>query len=374
MKILFTGGGTGGHTFPLIAVIREIRRIYPKEDLQLFYIGPKDEWASFLIAKEEVEVRTIFAGKIRRYFTPISFLKNIVDIFFKIPLGILQAFFHIFFWAPDLIFSKGGYGSLPVVFSGWILQVPILLHESDKSPGLANRILGKFSREVFTSFAKTEYFSPEKVILVGNPIRRELLEGSIQEAEQMFEVKGGKPLILILGGSQGAQRINNVILEILPDLLVSFEIIHQTGENNFEQVKKEAKVMITKKLEQFYHPFPFLKENELTLAYKIADLIIGRAGAGTIFEIAALGKPSILIPLPEAAQDHQLKNAYVFARNGATLVIEEANFTPHFFLEKLKFLISHPKDLEQMQKRAKAFAKPQAAKIIAEYILRYLKA
>jgi len=372
MKILFTGGGTGGHTFPIIAIIRELRRIYPEKDLQLLYVGPEDEWSSYIL-KEGIEVKTIFAGKIRRYFTIGALFKNIIDILFKIPLGILQAFFHIFFWAPDLIFSKGGYGSLPVALSGWILQVPIFLHESDKTPGLANRILGKLSLEVFTSFPETEYFSQDKIILVGNPIRKKLLEGSLREAREYFKIMSGKPVILVLGGSQGAQRINEVILQLLPNILGSFEIIHQTGKKNFEQTKKEANVMTPKKLEQFYHPFPFLEEKELILAYLAANLVVGRAGSGTIFQIAALGKASVLIPLPEAAQNHQLKNAYAFAKNGAAIVIEESNFTPGFFFEKLKSLLSRPQELERMAQRAREFAKPRAARIIAEYILGYLK-
>lgn len=369
MRVLFTGGGTGGHIFPIIAIIREIRKIYSGEDLEIRFIGPKDKWSLAFLFQEGIEVRTVMAGKIRRYLTIKSFFQNIIDIFFKIPLGILKAFFYVFFWAPDLIFSKGGFGSIPVVFSAWVLQVPIFLHESDKAPGLANRILEKLSLEVFTSFRETEYFPQDKVILVGNPIREELLEELPEDPKAFFRIKSDKPVILILGGSQGAQRINDVILQVLAEILVSFEVIHQAGQKNFEQVKKEAEVMAPQELQQFYHPFPFLKEKELILAYRAANLIVSRAGAGSIFEIAALGKPSILIPLPEAAQNHQLKNAYAFAEKEAAVVIEETNFTPHFFLEKLKFLLSRPQELESMAQKAREFARPRAARIIAEYII-----
>ena len=181
-----------------------------------------------------------------------------------------------------------------------------------------------------------------------------------------------KPIVLILGGSQGAQRINDKILEILSELLRNFEIIHQCGERNFKQVRAEAKVVMPKDLEAAFHLFPFLKEEEIKQAYQASDLIISRAGSGSIFEIAACGKPSILIPLPEAAQNHQVKNAYAYGQNGACLVLEEANFTVHFFLEKLKYLFSHPGELEKMEKAAKEFSKPMAAKIIAEYLIGYL--
>ena len=372
MKILFTGGGTGGHILPIIAVSREIKRIYIKKDLQLFYIGPKDELGEILLSQEGIKIKRILAGKIRRYLGGFAIIQNLIDLLFKTPIGILQAFFYIFFLAPDLIFSKGGYGSLPAVISGWLLRVPIFLHESDIVPGLANRILSKFSLEIFVSFPKTEYFSPKKMILVGNPIRREILEGEIEKAKNLFKLTGEKPVILILGGSQGAQRINDMLLQILPEFLANFEMIHQCGEKNLKEVRAEVNIMIGEELKKYYHLFSFLKEEELRQAFRAANIIISRAGSGGIFEISALGKPAILIPLPEAAQNHQIKNAYSYAERGAALVIEEANLTPHFFLEKLKFLISQSKEIEKMSKAAKEFSKPQAAKIIAAYIIEYL--
>ena len=155
-------------------------------------------------------------------------------------------------------------------------------------------------------------------------------------------------------------------------MLENFEVIHQIGPKNFKRVKAEAGVVMTKDLKNYYHPYPFLKEKELKHAYKVSDLIVSRAGSGTIFEIAALAKPSILIPLPEAAQQHQIKNAYIYAHNKASIVIEEINLTPHFFLATLKNLLSNPKELETMKKQAKEFSKPEAAKIIVEYIITYL--
>ena len=372
MRVLFTGGGTAGHIFPIIAIVREIQEIYPELNLRFFYLGPKDEFGQVLLSQEGIEPKPVLAGKIRRYLNWKSFFQNLFDVF-KIPLGILQAFFYIFFWAPDLIFSKGGFGSIPAVVAGWLLKVPIFLHESDINPGLANRFLSKLALEVFVSFPQTESLAPSKMILVGNPIRKEILEGSKAKAQKLFKLSYQKPVILILGGSQGAQRINDKILEILPELLKNFEIIHQSGEKNFYQVKAESEIIIPKELAPFYHLFPFLKDEELKHAYAACDLVVSRAGSGSIFEIAALGKPSILIPLPEAAQNHQIKNAYAYAQSGATIVLEEANFTPHFFLEKLKYLISQTEELKKMQKAAEKFSKPMAAKIIANYLIEFLK-
>lgn len=369
MKIVFTGGGTGGHIFPILAVCREIKRLKPEKEIQFYYLGPATEFYKKVLSQEGIKVKTLICGKLRRYVTIISSFQNFFDLL-KIPLGMLQAFFHLLFLRPRLIFSKGGYGSFPVVVAGWLLRIPIFLHESDIVPGLANRILFKFALQIFTSFPPTPYFPKEKIIVVGNPIRRELLTGSRAEGLSYFSITGEKPVILILGGSQGSQRINETVLEILPQLLKFFEVIHQTGILNFKKVKKIADFLIPVDLKIFYHPFPFLNEKELEKAYAVADLIVARAGSGTIFEIAALKKPSILIPLPESAQSHQLKNAYFYANTGAAIVIEEKNLTPHFFLEIIK-QVALPENSQKMAKAAENFAKPLAAKVIAAYFLEY---
>lgn len=369
MTIIFTGGGTGGHIFPILAIWREMKKIYPQEDLRAFYLGPKDIEIQKVLLQEGIKTKRIISGKLRRYFS----FKNILDIF-KIPLGVLQSFFWLFFLFPDLVFSKGGYGSFPAALVAKILAIPLVLHESDVSPGLASKIESKWAQEIFTSFSKTEFFPPDKIILVGNPIRKEILGGQKEKAQKIFNLKREKPLILILGGSQGSQRVNELILEILPQLLENFELIHQTGPKNFKEVKAESEVLIEQEsLKKYYHPFPFLKEDLLREALNASDLIVSRAGSGSIFEIAAAGKPAILIPLPEAAQNHQLKNAYLFSGEGGAEVIEEKNLRPHFFLEKLKFLFSRPDILAKMRKNSLNFARPKAAKIIASYLVEYLK-
>lgn len=378
MKILFTGGGTAGHIFPIIAVVREIREIFLRENIQedfkFYYLGPKDDFAKSLFSQEGIEVKTIRAGKFRRYFGLTSFVQNFVDIFFNIPVSFFQSLFRIFVISPDLIFSKGGYGSFPVVISGWLFLVPVFLHESDVTPGLVNRLMSKFSLEIFVSFPieKTTYFPSQKMISVGNPIRSSLLEGKKEEAEKILKITGEKPIILVTGGSQGSQRINDVLLAILPEILKNFELIHQVGQRNFNQIEVEANLILSLELRTYYHLVSFLNEDELKHAYAAADLVISRAGSGSIFEISTLGKPSILIPLPESAQNHQVKNAYAYAENGASIVIEEANLTPHFFLEKLRYLLSKPPELKMMSDKARSFSKPLAAKIIAEYIFSYL--
>lgn len=373
IKILFTGGGSGGHIYPIVAVARALKIFTKgKYPLRLFYLGPKDNFCRLVLAREGVKVKTITAGKIRRYLNPLAIMQNIVDSLIKIPFGTVQAFFELMFIGPDIIFSKGGYGSFPVVASARILGIPVFLQESDIVPGMASRQIAPYALEIFTSFPKTEFFSPKKVITVGNPIRLELLGGTKESAAKTYNLVGGRPIIFVMGGSLGAQRINNKILNILPRLLAQYEVIHQAGAQNINQLKKEAPFAAPKEALIYYHPFGLANEKELADAYAAADLIISRAGAGSIFEIAAVKKPSILIPLPEAAQNHQVKNAYAYAACGAALVFEENNFTPNLFMEKLNDLLSHQEILAVMSKAAGEFARPKAAQIIAEYIVQYL--
>lgn len=372
MKIVFTGGGTGGHLFPLIDLSREIKRlILPAEEVLLTYVGPKDEWSSLYLEQEGVEIKPVLAGKLRRYFTPQAVILNFIDVF-KFIIGTIQAIFWLFLKNPDLVFSKGGFGSMPVTIAAKMLLIPIFLHESDVSPGLSNRIAGRFAIEIFTSFPNTEYFNPQKMIIVGTPIRQELFGGSKQGGKEILKLTQERPILFITGGSQGAQRINELILLILPQLLREYEIIHQCGSHNFEQVASEAQAILKSEPRKYYHPFGFMSEEQMSEAYFNTDLLISRAGSASIFEAAALGKPSILIPLPEAAQNHQVKNAHAFAKNGAALVIEEANITPNFLLAEIKSLIRNPQTLQKMGEAAKNFSRPRASEVIANYLIEYL--
>lgn len=369
-KILFTGGGTGGHIFPIVAIAEELRK--RDLNLDLSYIGPSDFTSKTFLPQAKIKAQYIASGKFRRYFSIQSLFLNILDLCINIPFGILQAFLIMFFTAPDVIISKGGFGSIPVVIAGFILRIPIFMHESDVVPGLANKIGSKFSEKIFVSFpiSEMEYFPKKKMIETGNPVRRVLTQGSRDEAKVRFNLTGEKPVVLILGGSQGSERINEVVLDVLIDILQGFEIIHQTGLAGFKRVQNESMAMIDESLRKYYHPYFFLDEKELALAYAGCDCIVGRSGAGTIFEIALVKKPSILIPLPESAQNHQLRNAYSYAKNGACLVLEEGNFTHNFFLEKLKEVFTE--DKETMIKGAELFSKPYAAVIVSRYVLDFL--
>ncbi len=371
-KIIFTGGGTGGHVFPLVSVIRNLKDQMPQnESLEMFYIAPKDNIPDFNFTQEGLKTKYILAGKLRRYIDPKSIILNLIDII-KIPIGIIQSLFHLFILSPDMVFSKGGYGSVPVAIAASILRIPVILHESDAAPGLANKIVSKFATEVFVSFQDTEGINPGKKFVVGNPIRRELLNGSKEGAKKRFDLQDGKPILLVMGGSQGSERINDAILAVLTQLLNDFEIIHQCGRKNIQEIKEETDALLPEEAKDFYHPYAFFDEKQLKDVYAAANLVVSRAGSGSIFEIIANNKPSILIPLPEAAQDHQAENAYRIAKLGATIVMEEENLTPHFFLERVRALFSPPTQLKEMKENMEHFSKPDAGRVLAAYIKEFL--
>jgi len=359
MKIVFTTGGTGGHIYPAIAIIREVKRLKP--DAKVWFIGTKLKHGKKDLQDQHVIIKTITSGKMRRYFSPKALIQNFIDLF-RIPIGIIQSFFLLKKIKPDLVFGKGGYGSLPVIIAANKLKIPIYIHESDSIMGKSTQIATKYAQKIFSSFDTID-----NSIVVGNPIRKELLEN---KNIKYFDLQNDKPVILIVGGSQGAERINDLVLQVLPQLLEKYEIIHQCGKKSLNEVNSTAQIMVKDdNLLKYYHAYGFLNEKQLSSAMDACHLIVSRAGAGFIFEIAAMGKPSILIPLPESAQNHQVKNAYQYSKNGATIVMEPKNPTPRLLMQNITKIFSNPTLLSNMKKAAQKFAMPDSAERIAIEIL-----
>ncbi len=368
MKILFTGGGTGGHFFPVIAVVRELKRIAEEEqilDLELYYMGP-DDFGKELLAAEEIFFFPIGTGKVRRY---ASFL-NFFDIF-KTFFGILRALVSVFLIMPDVVFSKGGYGSVPAVIAALIFRIPLIIHESDSVPGKVNTFSSRFAVRIGIAFPSVAKFFPkEKTAVVGIPVRKRVLGGNPALARESMNIFSNLPVVGIMGSSQGSQKINDAVLGVLKDLTEEYEVIHQTGAKNFEETKGEAMVALEYGHKERYHPIGFLDEQEMREFYAASDLIISRASASSIFEIAAWGKPSILVPLFNSAQEHQLKNAYEYASTGTAEIIEEGNLTPHILLGEIRRMLDNKEMLHRMGEAAQRFARIDAAEIIARELLR----
>lgn len=368
MRILFTGGGTGGHFFPLIAVARELHALAAEKrlarlHLELMSDHPLD---AELLRTEDITFVLVPAGKMRRYFS----FQNVTDMA-KTAIGVFRAFTHMFVSLPDVIFSKGGYASFPALLAGRILRVPIIIHESDAVPGKVNLWSASFASRIAVSFPQAARFFPkEKTAFLGNPIRKDILGGSEQEAREVFTLEPAVPVLLVLGGSQGAKALSDVLVDALPELVRNVQIIHQTGALFFEEIRQRAAVVLEKEPQrERFHPFAFFDAAHLRNASRASTLILARSGSG-IFEIAAWGKPSILVPLPNSAQDHQRENAYAYAHAGGAIVIEQKNLSPHILVSEVLKLVHDAAGLEKMRRAAESFARVDAARKVAEEIIR----
>ena len=367
MKILLTGGGTGGHFYPIVAIAESIRKIAKEEkllDATIYYMAPSP-YNERLLFENGIVYRSSFAGKIRRYFS----LMNIVDLI-KTFFGVLKACLDVWSIFPDVVFGKGGYVSFPVLFAARLFGIPVVIHESDSHPGRVNLWAGKFAKRVALSYKEAaQYFPADKVAFTGNPIRKDIIEPVHEGAREFLKLDAGVPVIVILGGSQGSQRINDTIIEILPELVKKYSVIHQTGKNNFDEMSNTAKVVLDKSVNRDrYKPFDYLNALALRMAAGAADLIISRAGS-TIFEVASWGVPSIIIPIsPEVSHD-QTSNAFAYAAAGACSVIEEVNLTPHILNSEIDRIIENPNVAGAMKKGAQSFAHRDASDKIAREII-----
>lgn len=369
MRVILTGGGSGGHFYPLIAVARALRNLSVEQkiiNLEIIYASD-DPYDNNLLREEEIRFLKIPAGKLRRYFSILNFTDP-----FRTLWGILKAIWIVYLNLPDVIFAKGGYASFPALVAAKFLGIPLIIHETDIIPGKVTLWASRFSKRIAVSFGESaKYFPPERTALIGNPVRKEVLGGTWQEARELFGLEIDVPVILILGGSQGAEKINEAILDLLPELLKFSQVVHQAGKNNVASAKSRSGLLLeNSSFARRYHLYGFFDEEELRNASKVASLAVARAGGGSIFELAAWGVPAILIPLSHAAQDHQRENAYAYARAGAAEVIEEENLTPHILLDRIAKLINDRPRREKMAGAAKSFSKLDAAEKIAEEVLR----
>lgn len=367
MKIVFTGGGSGGHFYPIIAISQSIKKIAKEKKLitpEMYFFGP-NPYNPGLLYDNGIEYKKISAGKLRRYFSILNFFD-----FFKTIWGIIGVLLDLFDIYPDVIFAKGGYGSFPATIAGRLLGIPIVIHESDCVPGRVNSWVGKFATRIAISYADAaDYFQSEKVALTGQPILEERLEVITNGAAEFFGFDQSIPTLFILGGSQGAEIINNSILDILSELIKNYQIIHQTGSANFEIVKESANAILLESTNKArYKCFGYLNGLEMRMAGGAANLILSRGGS-TIFEIASWGLPSIIIPISNSNGNHQIKNAFAYAKAGACSVLQEENLKPNILLTEIKRIIDNKEISNQMKERAKAFFKPGAADQIARELL-----
>lgn len=313
-----TGGGSAGHVTPNLALIPKLKEI----GYEVQYIGTKDGIERRIIEENNIEYHFISSGKLRRYFD----IKNFTDPF-KVIKGIFEAYDIIKRQKPNIIFSKGGFVAVPVVLGAYLNKIPVIAHESDITPGLANKLSAPYCTKICVTFPESvNKLSKKKVVLTGTPIRKELLEGSRIKGLKLCKFNYEKPILFIMGGSLGSKNINDLIRRNLKDLLSSYNILHICGKGNIDNNCSNI---------ENYRQFEYVNE-DLPHYMAAADIIVSRAGANSIFEFLALKKPNLLIPLSsKSSRGDQILNAESFEKSGFSLVIKEENLEDKLFIEKI---------------------------------------
>ncbi|MDP4178504.1 MAG: undecaprenyldiphospho-muramoylpentapeptide beta-N-acetylglucosaminyltransferase, partial [Bacillota bacterium] len=324
LKIILTGGGSAGHVTPNLALVPRLKEL----GYEIQYIGTKDGIERKIIEGENIKYNIISSGKLRRYFD----LKNFTDPF-RVIKGVKDAYEIIKKEKPNIVFSKGGFVSVPVVIGAFLNKVPVIAHESDMTPGLANKIASSYCTKLCVTFPESlNHSNKKKTILTGTPIRDDLFMGSSIKGHKICGFGNDKPILLVIGGSLGARTINNTVRECLEDLLRKYNIIHICGKNNL--YKKYDK-------KDGYKQFEFVS-SDLNHFFAAADIVISRAGANVIFELLALKKPNLLIPLSaKASRGDQILNANSFEKRGYSIVIQDDNLNKDILLTKLEDLYNN---------------------------------
>ncbi len=380
MKIMIAGGGTGGHLYPGIAVAEEfLKRAFNNEDRRqkteslikidkkdITFVGTKKGIESRVIPKEGFNLRLLRAeGIIGK-----SPLKKIKGLFIFL-LSLFDAYKILTDIKPDIVIGVGGYASVSTVFIASLLKTPTMILEQNTTPGLANRILARFVDAIAITYQESTLFFPKnKIFLTGNPIREKILRGDVSLSYKLFPLREDKFKVFVFGGSSGASSINNHICEALNyllDLKKEIQFLHQTGEKDYEKVRAAYDKLGFKSVVLSYI-------YEMAEAYKIADIVISRAGASTLSEITALGKPAILIPYPYAASNHQEKNARKLQEIGAAKMILERDLSAEGLAKTIRELYSNERLRREMQKIASAFGKIDAAAKVVDLAFSLIKA
>jgi UDP-N-acetylglucosamine--N-acetylmuramyl-(pentapeptide) pyrophosphoryl-undecaprenol N-acetylglucosamine transferase len=365
MKIVLTGGGTGGHFFPLIAVAEAVNEIIDTENLadaRIYYFA-NTPFDKKLLFENDITFVQIEAGK-------RPSLNNIKGTILT-GIGFMQALLRLVIMYPDVVFSKGGYVAFPTLLAAKVLGIPVIIHESDSVPGMVSRWSGSFADTVAVSYKQNvDYFDSKKVIHTGQPVRADLISSSQEGAYEFLGLDKNLPVVWFIGGSQGAAIINDVVDEALPQLLPKYQVIHQTGEKNFESIKQLTDATLSgNDFRNRYHPFPFLNILSLKMVARVADVVVTRAGS-MLFEIANWEIPAIIVPITSSSNDHQLKNAYSYTRAGAGTTIEENNLSDSQLVFEINRIYDNPEIKETMKQKARDFFVPDAAKKIAREIIR----
>jgi len=359
MKVALTGGATGGHFYPLIAVVEGIEDICNEKRLiepQYFYFGPTP-FDPPLLAEHDIQYIPVGGATIRKNGTQYK------AGYFGLAFSIIRTFPKLFSVYPDVVFSTGSYSAFPTLFVAKLLQIPVIIYDADAKPGRVSLWSSKFARWIAIAHPDAAQKFPQKVqdkiARTGHPIRREIESPAREGGYEFLKLDQTLPTIFIAGGSAGAKTINEVVLDALPELLQRYNVVHQTGTSHQDEVREIASVALRNSpYASRYRVFGLLNALALKMTAGIAELIIARAGSGTIFEIASWGLPAILVPIPIDVSHDQTENAFSYARGGGAVVIEQHNLTPHLLSAEIQRLMDDVELRTRMRASAKNFARP----------------
>ena len=353
MRVILTGGGTGGHIYPALSVAGCL------DGDELLYVGTAQGPEAEIVPRAGLEFRSVPSRKLARGGSPLA----LVGALGVSALGILRAVGLLREWRPDVVLGTGGYASAGVMFAAALLRIPTVIHEANAVPGRVNQLLARLCTRVAVTYAATQScFPASKTVVTGMPVRPDLLRADPRRAQEKYDLDPNAPLLLVSGGSGGAQTLNRAVLQALPLLAGSgLQVVHQTGKSLFEGVRAEVPEPPV-----WYHPLPYLEDMPSLLA--AATVILCRAGSSTLAEVTALGIPAIVVPYPYAVADHQTGNARALAEAGAAIVVKDAELTGERLHQEVTGLLADRVRLTALRERCRAQGNPDSARVVAELV------
>ncbi|HEY6736467.1 MAG TPA: undecaprenyldiphospho-muramoylpentapeptide beta-N-acetylglucosaminyltransferase [Candidatus Saccharimonadia bacterium] len=374
MRVALSGGGSAGHITPTLAVSDALRS--RDKQIELLYLGQAGSMEERIVRAKGLNFAVVRAGKFRREF----FASRVAQVLnagtlgpnardaVRTVAGVGDALRVLRRFRPDAVFIKGGFVGVPVGIAARLLGIPYVVHESDVVPGLANKLLARWATKIAVGFPVKHYrdWPADRLVQTGNPVRQEILRAHRLEGLAKFHLRDDLPVVLVTGGSQGSRQINDCLMAALPELLQFAQVIHVTGEGEYQRLQFEQRRQPKPEHTERYQAFAFLLA-EMAPALAAADIIVGRAGVNSIVEAAVLGKPLVLIPNYEMA-GHQVANAHLLSRAGAARVLGGRNLTPEKLVAELRHLVDDPAEQARLSQAVRAFARPDAAAALAELV------
>jgi UDP-N-acetylglucosamine--N-acetylmuramyl-(pentapeptide) pyrophosphoryl-undecaprenol N-acetylglucosamine transferase len=377
VRLMVTGGGTGGHVYPALTTVRELRCVAASQaqpvGLDVVWVGTAHGLEARIAAEEGLRFRALVTGKVRRTRSLRSIVLNLADLA-KVPLGLAQAVRFVLAENPDTVFAVGGHVSVPIAVAAWLTRHRLVMHEQTLDLGLANKLVARLADVVALSHGSSLDSLPPRLrrraVVTGNPIRPSLLTGSRAAALERYGLRD-EPLVYVTGGSQGAKQINDLLVAILPELLKQAQVVHQCGRANGDAMRRVA-VSLPDALRERYVLLDYVDDTGMADLLAAADVVVSRSGAGTLAELSATGRVTVLVPLVPTGGDEQRRNAQRVVQAGAGRMLSGQDASPDMLRDTLGEILGDPVLRAEMARRSRALGQPEAAASVADLLLRQI--